>query len=146
MRVGIVGCGLMGQRRAANLAGARLIHCVDTDAARARALAAGAAGCTFGTDWQQMLALPQIEAIIVATPPDVQAQITRAAIQAGKHVLVEKPAARRAGELHELISLAEAAGVRVRVGFNHRHHRAFRQARQLVDSGVLGPLLFVRAR
>ncbi len=146
MRVGIVGCGLIGQRRAVNLAGARLIHCVDTDAGRARALAAGIVGCTFGTDWRQMLAQPEIEAIIVATPPDVQAEITRAAIRAGKHVLVEKPAARRSDELHELVALAAAADVRVRVGFNHRYHRAFRQARQLVDSGSLGPLLFVRAR
>ncbi len=146
MRVGIIGCGLIGQRRAGNLAGARLVQCVDTDAARARALAATAAGCTHGTDWRQMLTHPEIEAVIVATPPDVQAEITRAAIHNHKHVLVEKPAARCPEELQELVALAASADVRVRVGFNHRYHRAFRQARQLVDSGALGPLLYVRAR
>src|SRR5581483_3600983 len=70
----------------------------------------------------------------------------RAAIHNHKHVLVEKPAARCPEELQELVALAASADVRVRVGFNHRYHRAFRQARQLVDSGALGPLLYVRAR
>jgi predicted dehydrogenase len=59
---------------------------------------------------------------------------------------VEKPAARHVSELRPLAALAERAGVIVHVGFNHRYHRAFRQARQLVDSGALGPLMFLRAR
>jgi predicted dehydrogenase len=70
----------------------------------------------------------------------------RAAISAGMHVLVEKPAARSVGELLDLPSLAAKYNVRVRVGFNHRYHRAFQQARFLVDSGILGPLMFLRAR
>jgi predicted dehydrogenase len=82
----------------------------------------------------------------VATPPAALGAIARAAVTAGKHVLLEKPAARNAGEIANLAELAEQFGVRVRVGFNHRYHRAFRHARQLVDSAVLGPLLFVRAR
>jgi predicted dehydrogenase len=61
-------------------------------------------------------------------------------------VLVEKPAARHADELAGLPQLAAKHNVRVRVGFNHRYHRAFQQARRLVDSGTLGPLLFLRAR
>jgi predicted dehydrogenase len=144
LRLGIAGCGVIGQRRAQNLAGARLIHCTDTDLARARALAASSPGCTSGADWRVMLDSREIDAIIVATPPDVQADIVRAAISSGKHVLVEKPAARSVDELLDLAQLAR--NVCVRVGFNHRYHRAFLQARQLVDSGVLGPLLFVRAR
>jgi predicted dehydrogenase len=93
-----------------------------------------------------MLDSREIDAIIIATPPDVQADIVRAAVSSGKHVLVEKPAARSVDELLGLLQLAAARNVCVRVGFNHRYHRAFLQARQLVDSGVLGPLLFVRAR
>jgi predicted dehydrogenase len=144
LRLGIAGCGLIGQRRAQNLAGARLVHCTDTDPARARALAASSPGCTAGADWRAMLDSREIDAIIVATPPDVQADIVRAAVNSGKHVLVEKPAAQNVDELLGLTQLARK--VCVRVGFNHRYHRAFLQARQLVDSGVLGPLLFVRAR
>jgi predicted dehydrogenase len=146
LNLGIVGCGAIGQRRALNLAGARLLHCTDTDAARASALAASSPGCLSGTDWRRMLERPEIDALIVATPPDVQAGIVRAAVSSGKHVLVEKPAARHPDELRGLAQAAAMGNVRVRVGFNHRYHRAFLQAKQLVDSGVLGPLLFVRAR
>ena len=146
LNVAIVGCGATGKRRAAHLAGARLISCTDADPARARALAETAPGCTCGSDWRAMLEHPEVEAIIVATPPGTQADIVRAAIGNGKHVLVEKPGARHPDELSGLIRLAAAARVCVRVGFNHRYHRAFLQARKLVDSGALGPLLFVRAR
>jgi predicted dehydrogenase len=87
-----------------------------------------------------------VDAVVIATPQESQAEIMRAAITTGKHVLVEKPAARNAGELLDLPQLAVQHNVRVRVGFNHRYHRAFQQARRLVDSGILGPLMFVRAR
>jgi predicted dehydrogenase len=87
-----------------------------------------------------------VDAVIIATPQDSQVEIARAAIEAGIHVLVEKPAARHVEELHGLPQLAAMRDVRVRVGFNHRYHRAFQRARGLVDSGVLGPLLYVRAR
>jgi predicted dehydrogenase len=87
-----------------------------------------------------------VEALVIATPHDALAQIVSAAIVSGKHVLVEKPAGRHAGELAGLAQRAAKRNVRVRVGFNHRYHRAFQQARRLVDAGALGPLLFVRAR
>jgi predicted dehydrogenase len=103
-------------------------------------------GCIAGTDWRQLLGRTDIGAVIIATPQDSQVEIARAAIGAGIHVLVEKPAARHVDELLDLPQLAAKHNVRVRVGFNHRYHRAFRQARRLVDSGILGPLLFLRAR
>ena len=146
MNVGIVGCGLIGRRRAQHLAGARLMHCVDTDLQRACDVASVSPGCTFGVDWRPLLDHADVEAIIIATPQDVQPQIISAAIDAGKHVLVEKPAARRAGELEGLQQRASKRNVRVRVGFNHRYHRAFQQARRIVDSDALGPPLFIRAR
>lgn len=146
MNVGIIGCGAIGQRRAQHLAGARLVHCIDSQLARAARVAAGSDGCTFGADWRQIVDRADVEAIVVATPHDLLAEIVSAAIDAGKHVLVEKPAARHAAELEGLPQRAASRNVRVRVGFNHRYHRAFQQARRLVDSGVLGPLLFVRAR
>jgi predicted dehydrogenase len=146
LNVGIVGCGVIGRRRAQHLAGARLVHCVDADLQRACDVASVSPGCTFGADWRPLLGQADVEAIIIATPQDVQPQIIRAAIDAGKHVLVEKPAARRAGELEGLQQRASKRNVRVRVGFNHRYHRAFQQARRIVDSDALGPLLFIRAR
>lgn len=145
LNIGIIGCGAVGRRRAQHLAGARLVHCADTDEARARLLASSSAGCVAGSDWRELLRA-EIDAVIIAAPQDVQVEIARAAISAGIHVLVEKPAARHVDELLGLPQLAAEHNVRVRVGFNHRYHRAFQQARRLVDSGVLGPLLFVRAR
>jgi predicted dehydrogenase len=146
VNVALIGCGAVGGKRARHLAGARLAHCVDLDPGRAAQLAALGHGCACGSDWREPLARADVDAIIVATPPDVQAQIVRAAVAAGKHVLVEKPAARHVDELAGLPQLAAERGVRVRVGFNHRYHRGFQQARRLVDSGALGPLLYLRAR
>jgi len=83
---------------------------------------------------------------VVATLHDSLAEITLAAIEAGKHVLVEKPAARNPAELEPVIAAAERHAVKVHVGFNHRYHRAFRKARELFDAGVLGELMYVRAR
>jgi predicted dehydrogenase len=128
------------------LAGARLVHCADVDLSRARDVASFSPGCLAGSDWRELLARADIDAVIVATPQDSHVQIARAAINAGIHVLVEKPAARHVDELLGLPELAAEHDVRVRVGFNLRYHRAFQQARRLVDSGILGPLLFVRAR
>ena len=146
MRVAIIGCGLIGQKRAGALGeGARLAWCVDSDGSRARALAGGREGCRSGTDFREALR-DDVSAVVVATPHEALAKITAAAIEAGKHVLVEKPAARHVEELRELQAAADRKGVRVHVGFNHRYHRAFRKAREIVDSGALGPLMFLRAR
>lgn len=146
MNIGIIGCGAVGHSRAKHLAGARLVHCADVDLSRARHLASLSPGCLAGEDWRDLLARADMDAVIVATPQDLHVEIARAAISAGIHVLVEKPAARHADELLGLPQLAAEHDVRVRVGFNLRYHRAFQQARRLVDSGILGPLLFVRAR
>jgi predicted dehydrogenase len=144
--VAIVGCGLIGKKRAAAIGGARLIACVDVDASRAEALAATAPGARALTSWREAFALPGVDIVIVATTNDVLAPITRAAVEAGKHVLVEKPAARLATEVEPLMVVAAARRRRVRVGFNHRYHPALQQARQLVDDGAVGPLMFLRAR
>jgi len=82
----------------------------------------------------------------VATTNDSLAPVTLAAVRHGKHVLVEKPAARSVEEIAPVREAAHAAGVVVKVGFNHRFHPALQQARQIVDRGDLGPLLYVRGR
>ena len=146
MNLALIGCGAVGEKRAQHLAGARLVHCIDLDAQRAAQLAAHYERCASGTDWSEPLARADVDAVIVATPQDSHVPITRAAVTAAKHVLVEKPAGRASAELDGLVELAAQYDVRVRVGFNHRYHRAFQQARLLVDSGALGELLFVRGR
>ena len=98
------------------------------------------------TDWQSTVAREDIEVVIVCTTHNLLPQIAQAAASHGKHVLIEKPGARRASELNAVRQAANRTGALVRVGFNHRYHRAFVKAREIFESGVLEDLLFVRAR
>ena len=144
--IGIIGCGLIGQKRAKSLGeGGRLVACADIDKNRAKSLA-DTTNATAFDDWQELLKLPEVELVVVATLHDSLAEITLAAIEAGKHILVEKPAARNTKELDPVIVAAKKKGVKIHVGFNHRYHRSLRKARELIDSGELGELMFVRAR
>jgi predicted dehydrogenase len=144
--VGIIGCGLIGQKRAKALgSGGRLVACADIEVGRAKNLAKSTDAKVFG-DWRELLALPEVGIVIIATLHDSLAEITLAAIEAGKHVLVEKPAARSVAELEPVMAAAKKYGVKVHVGFNHRYHRAIRKAREIVDAGELGELMFIRAR
>jgi predicted dehydrogenase len=146
VRFTILGCGLIGHKRAAALGEHQLVICVDAARERAEALAAGHPGCAAATDPRQALSRSDVDAVIVATTNDALAPVTAAAIESGKHVLVEKPAGRNAAELEPVVELASRAGVVVKVGFNHRFHPALQRARQLFDEGAIGELLYIRAR
>lgn len=143
--VAIVGCGLIGHKRAAVLAPGALRVACDRSESLAAALA-GRYGAETCTDWRAAVERADIGIVIVATSHDALARITAAAAAVGKHVLVEKPAARTAAELEPVRAAVAATGAKVRVGFNHRYHRAFRRARAIVNSGALGELSHVRAR
>jgi predicted dehydrogenase len=142
----IVGCGLIGRKRAAALGGARLVACADIAADRAEALARAHRGTEAESDWRDAVRRNDADIVIVATTNDALTPVAIEALQAGKHVLVEKPAARSLAELDRLAAAAEDAARVVRVGFNHRYHPALQKARELVDSGAAGPLMFIRGR
>ena len=144
--IAIVGCGLIGSKRARSLAGARLALCCDLELGRAMALAAAHPGAETATDWRLAVTAPDIDIVIVATTHDMLAPIATEAAHAGKHVFIEKPGARRACELDAVADAAGRTGALVRVGFNHRYHRAVQKARAIFDSGAIGPLLFIRGR
>ncbi|MCL6649515.1 MAG: Gfo/Idh/MocA family oxidoreductase [Chloroflexi bacterium] len=143
--VAIVGCGLIGRKRAQALAGATLRICADVVRERAEELAR-AAGARAMSDWQQAVNQPDVDLVIVATTNDVLVPIAVAALDAGKHVLVEKPAARSRRELAALEAAAARSGRLVRVGFNHRYHPALRRAWEIVRQGEAGELMFIRGR
>jgi len=145
VRVAIVGCGLVGRKRALALAGARLVVCCDVRPERALALASET-GAEAAIDWQETVRRRDVDLVIVATTHDALAPVAGAAASAGKHVLIEKPGARRAAELEPVKEAARRSGVLVRVGYNHRYHRAVRQVVELVEAGALGELMFLRAR
>ncbi len=144
--VSIVGCGMIGAKRARSLGNARLVATADLRLERAENLARQHDGAIALSDWRKALVHPDVSIVIVATMHDSLAEITAAAIAAGRHVLVEKPAGRHPAELRPLLEPAEKEGVLVRVGFNHRYHPALQKARTLVDEGAIGELMFLRAR
>jgi predicted dehydrogenase len=148
MKLAIIGCGLIGQKRAAaaTALGHTITAVADTDIARARALGQKFGGGEAYGDWRTLLTTADCEAVVIATSHDSLAEIGLGAIQAGKHVLLEKPAARTARELAPLLAARNERKVVVKVGFNHRLHPSFRKSRNLVDAGELGPLMYVRAR
>lgn len=145
-RVAIVGCGLVGAKRAKALGPARLVACADLQLDRAESLARNAPGATATNSWQEVVSREDVDIVIVSTINSALAEITFATVEAGKDVLVEKPAARNTNELGKVIQAARRTGALVRVGFNHRYHPALSKAHELVQSGALGELMFLRGR
>jgi predicted dehydrogenase len=146
MDVAIIGCGLIGFKRANLLGAHRLIAAVDADPVKAEELAALRPGAAAMSDWRAAIARPDVDAVLVCTPHHLLAPVAIAAAEAGKHVLVEKPGARNAAELMPLAEAARRASVVAKVGFNHRFHPAFQKAREYVDADAVGELMFIRAR
>ncbi|HEV7401948.1 MAG TPA: Gfo/Idh/MocA family oxidoreductase [Chthoniobacteraceae bacterium] len=144
MRVGIVGSGLIGHKRARHLAGAKLSIVCDLDLGRAELLANSFVGCQATTDLDEVFVVCDV--VVVCTANHALCGIALRAVRAGKHVLIEKPGAIRAAELAALRQAAVQHRVRVRIGYNHRFHPALLKARELVDAGALGDLMFIRAR
>ncbi|MDZ5662753.1 Gfo/Idh/MocA family oxidoreductase [Nocardioides sp. S-58] len=101
------------------------------------------------TSWKALVARDDIDLVDVCTPGDTHAEIAIAALEAGKHVLCEKPLANTVEEAEAMVRAAEAAaahGVRSMVGFTYRRVPAIALARQLVSEGRLGTLHHVRAQ
>ena len=146
MEIGIIGCGLIGRKRSQNLSGATLISCADIDLEQAQKLAKPFHGCVVSTNWIDVVAHPEVKLVIIATPHNLLAEIALACITAGKHILIEKPASRNTRELQSVIAMAANSKIMVRVGFNHRYHRALQQAHKLVAQQMIGDLMFIRAR
>jgi predicted dehydrogenase len=145
LKVAVIGCGSIGNKRAQSLEGASIAICCDLIEERARSLAAKH-GARATADWREAVSASDVDVVFVATTHDLLPLIAEQAAAAGKHVLMEKPGARTAEELEPVKAAAHETGALVRIGFNHRYHRAFRKARELFDRGELGELMFVRAR
>ncbi len=117
------------------------------------AAAAGAAAARLGwrsveTDWKQLLTRDDVDLVDICTPGDTHAEIAVAALDAGKHVLCEKPLANTVEEARAMVAAAErarASGVRATVAFNYRRVPAVALARRLVEQGRIGQVRHVRA-
>jgi predicted dehydrogenase len=146
-RIALVGCGLVGEKRLKLLPREAVTVACDLNLARAKALAALAGShCTATDSVEETVTSSQVDCVMIATVNSSLAPVAAQALRAGKHVLVEKPGAIALAELDELESIARKTGALFRIGYNHRYHPAFLKARELFDSGVLGPMMFVRGR
>lgn len=147
MKVGIVGCGGVGQKRARALgADHQLVATADVELGKAESLASEHSGCDSFSDWRSVVDHPATEVIIVATTNDKLTEVSMAAVDRGKPVLVEKPGARNSQEMQQLTQLVAKNKVPVKVGFNHRFHPAFIQAREIWATGEMGELMYIRGR
>jgi predicted dehydrogenase len=144
VKVAIVGCGLIGHKRAEALGEDRLVACFDVDAAAAARLAAEH-DARPARSLEELLAAGA-DVVVVATPHDRLAATAVAALEAGAHVLVEKPAGVSVADVSSIAAAARAADRRVKVGFNHRFHPGIARAIETARSGRFGDVMFARAR
>jgi predicted dehydrogenase len=122
---------------------------VGRDKARLEAAAAKLGWQETETDWRRVLERDDVGLVDVCTPGDTHAEIAIAALEAGKHVLCEKPLANTVAEAEAMTEAAERAaakGIRSMVGFTYRRVPAISYARQLVAEGRLGEIRHVRAQ
>jgi predicted dehydrogenase len=155
LRVGMVGYAFMGAAhsqawRTVNRVfdlplRVRMAAVCGRDEARVSAAADRLGWDAYTTDWRELVARDDIDVIDVCTPGDSHAEITLAALAAGKHVMCEKPLANTVDEARAMASAARSAGVRVLCGFNYRRVPAAALMRQLIASGRLGAIRHVRA-
>lgn len=150
IRWGVIGCGQIAYDKAmpaiALASNAELVALSDPDPTRLeRAQAAAPTARGYG-DVEDLLRDPNVQAVYIGTPNFLHAPLTIAAARAGKHVLVEKPMAMSAAEGREMVTAAERAGVKLMAAYMTLFNPAYQAAKQVVDSGALGEIVFVRGR
>jgi len=89
---------------------------------------------------------PDVEAVFICTPNFRNKPLTIAALRAGKHVFCEKPPAMTAADVEEIMAVEQETGCSLMYGFNHRHHESIKRAKEVIDSGELGRVLWMRGR
>ena len=147
-RVAVIGAGRAGSRRAEAVAaddGSRLVAVCDVDQEAAGRLAAEHGVRSHG-DWRALVSGDGVDLVVVSTPHDRLAEISVGALEAGGHVLCEKPLGRTAAEVEAVVAAAREHGRVLRAGYNHRFHPAVEGVRRAAAEGGLGPLMFARGR
>jgi len=148
MKVGLIGAGLQGKRRARALQAfdvAELVIVADTNLERAKLLSEKTR-CLTTTDWREVVARKDVETVMICTPPHLHRSMCIEALKQGKHVLCEKPLARILDEAREVVKVAKQNDLKLKCGFNLRHHPAIRQAERWVRLDAIGELMFIRCR
>ena len=146
-KIGIIGCGKIAQVRHipeyAENPNAELAGFYDLNTERAQSLAQQYNAKAYDSV-EAMLADPQIDAVSVCTANHSHAEITIAALKAGKHVLCEKPMAVHLDECEQMVQAAKQAGRYLMIGHNQRLAKAHAKAKQLLEQGEIGRLITFR--
>jgi predicted dehydrogenase len=138
-----IGAGKIGTLRAAVFP--KVATVADIDPIRAQILAASCGAAAF-TDWEDAISDPRVRIVSVATTNNLLSVVAKQALEMGKHVLVEKPAALSSVDLEPLVHLARDRGLVYQTGFNYRFHPAMERAKSLLEQGAIGRLLHGSAR
>jgi predicted dehydrogenase len=146
--IAIIGAGLIGKKRATALrqfenCRLRVVADINKDAAENLARESGAQA---ETDWQRVVRRDDVDIVVVSTVNGVLRDVSTGALQNHKHVLCEKPLGRSSEESQVMLDAAQAGGVVLKTGFNHRCHPAIAKAKELLDGGQIGKVMFLRCR
>ncbi|MCW1969832.1 MAG: inositol 2-dehydrogenase [Anaerolineae bacterium] len=144
LNIGLIGAGRIGQVHAATIAyrvaSAQLAAVTDPIASAAQAVASKFRIPNIAAHYSDIIADPNIDAVLICTPTDTHAEIIQAAAAAGKHIFCEKPVALDLAQTDAAVNAAERAGVKLQLGFNRRFDANYARARQAVTSGEIGQL------
>ena len=146
LRVAVVGYGYWGPNLARNALERpelQLAALCERDPARGTAFSARVPGVPVHTELDRVLEDPDVDAVIVATPPRTHHPIVKAALEAGKHVLVEKPLATTAADARDLIDVAARRGLVLMPGHTFVYSPPVVKIRELIQRGALGDVYFV---
>jgi predicted dehydrogenase len=141
----VVGAGYWGPNLIRNAQASphlELVQVCDVDAERARQVVGGYSSVAVTTQLEDVLSDPRVEAVAVATPASTHVDIATAAMEAGKHVLVEKPLAPSYAEAQQLVRLADDRGVVLMCDHTFCYTPVVQKIRELVRGGVLGDIHF----
>ena len=148
LRIGLLGCGavacehhLPALRTMSDVAVVAVADPNRTAAARASRFASGA---DVHADTAELLGRPDVDAVIVAAPSELHAELAAAAARAGKHVYVEKPLATSEDEAKRVLDEVARSGVTAAMGFNRRRHPVYEQARKQLAAGRIGEVRFAQ--
>ncbi|MFC4008508.1 Gfo/Idh/MocA family protein [Nonomuraea purpurea] len=140
--VGVIGTGWCGGIRAVAAARSALVdelHLAEIDTDRLAEVAGLTGADVATTDWEELVADDRVGAIMVsATPETLHHPMAKAALEAGKHVLLEKPMALTLEEADELIALAEARNLKFTIGYSQRFNAKQSLIKRAIDDGTLG--------
>jgi predicted dehydrogenase len=140
--IAFAGAGIVAEMHGRGVAAngnARLIGAYDPDAVKAEAITKKFGGCVFPS-LQDLLADPQVEAVHVLTPTEHHLSTALASLNAGKHVLIEKPVAQSKEEIASLQQAAERSGRVCMPGHNYIYAPSLRRAKRLIENGKLGKI------